>query len=232
LSFDAAPHAAPNEADILASFPALPDVMEAPETVRQAVVFRIYPNRAQIAAFHQWIGAARWVWNRFVEINQHLYDIEKRFAFHGELSSLLPQMKKAEGLEWLAHPPAIHLVDVSRRYDAALRRYLEDRRKVRAGKITKKKAAGFPRFKSKRDREGSIYLSAQNIRLIRRDANPHAARGWVELPNMDDTVVWERVVKGGKRKGEIDRIETPLRRAIRIRGGRWPEGTIRSATIR
>ena len=232
MSFDLPQKTGLTEADVLASFPALPDLMDPPEVVSQAAVFRIYPNLDQISAFRQWIGAGRWLWNRFVDINRHLYDIEKRFAFHGELSSLLPGLKKVEGQEWLAVPPAIYLVDISRRYDASLRRFLADRKKVRAGKLSKKKAAGIPRFKSKRDREGSIYLSPSCIKMIRRDANPEAARGWVELPNMDDTVVWEKTVKSGKRKGDVDRIEKPLRQAIRIRGGRWPEGKIRSATIR
>jgi len=232
MSFDLAPASAPNEASILASFSALPGLMEVPEIVSQAAQFRIYPNQIQVAAFRQWIGSGRWFWNRCVEINQHLYDHEKRFAFHGELSSLLPDIKKAHGMDWLAEPPAIHLVDVSRRYDAALRKFLNDRKKVATGKLSKKRTAGFPSFKSKRDREGSIYLSPEGVKLIRREANPDAARGWVELPNMDTTVMWGKEVKGGKRKGQIDEVQKNLRQAIRIRGGRWPEGQIRSATIR
>ncbi|WP_020042880.1 RNA-guided endonuclease InsQ/TnpB family protein [Salipiger mucosus] len=232
MSLDDVQADVPTEADVLASFPALPDVMDPPDLVQQASVFRIYPDDTQIAAFRQWIGAARWLWNRYVEINQHLYDYEGRFAFQQELSSLLPQMKKAQGLEWLAEPPASHIVDVSCRFDQSLRKFLDDKQAVRAGRMSKNAAAGFPRFKSKRDREGSVYVSGQNVRLIRREANPHAARGWVELPAMDQTEVWERTVKGGKRKGQVDELPKPLRKAIRIRGGRWPEGHVQSVTIR
>jgi transposase len=213
---------------IITAFPALPDVKERPETVRRATVFRLYPNRAQEQAFRSWIGAGRWFWNRCVEINEHLYALEGRFAFHAELSALLPLMKRAKGLDWLRQPPAIHLVDVSRRYDAAPRRFLEDRRKVKAGRLSPAKAAGFPGFKTKRQGEGSIYLSGQSIALIRRAAAGDRARGRVELPDMDETVVWEKK----SRRGKATEKTVPLRRAVRIRGGRWPAGQIRSATIR
>jgi putative transposase len=215
--------------EIIGEFPALPDRPAKPEAVQQAAVFRIYPNQAQERAFRQWAGAGRWFWNRCVEINQQLHAHEGRFAFHGELSALLPEMKAAESLAWLKEPPAIHLVDVSRRFDKALRDFLDDRRAVHNGRKAAAKAKDFPKFKSKRDRDVSIYLTGSALKLIRRQAAaPDKARGWVELPGMDETQVWTRV----KRNGRIEEKLVKLRRAIRVRGGRWPEGDIRSATIK
>lgn len=211
---------------IIAEFPALPGIVEPPAVVSQATVFRLYPNKRQAQAFGSWMGAGRWTWNRFCEINEQIYQAEGRFAFHAELSSLLSTMKKAKGLEWLAEPPAIHLVDVSRRYDSALRRFLGDRRKVAAGTLSKGKAAGFPRFKKKRDSQGSVYLSPQTFTLIKREATDKA-RGWIELPGMDETVVWTKATRKGVSEKTVN-----LRHAVRIRGGRWPDGTIRSATIK
>jgi IS605 OrfB family transposase len=214
--------------EVIGEFPALPEYLNEPEIVRQAAVFRIYPNQAQEEAFRQWAGAGRWFWNKCVEINQQLYAHEGRFAFHGELSALLPEMKASESLSWLKEPPAIHLVDVSRRFDKALRDFLDDRQAVRAGRKTVAKAKDFPRFKSKRDRDVSIYLSGDKLKMIRRQAaDVGKARGWVELPGMDDTQVWTRV----KRNGRIEEKRVKLRRAIRVRCGRWPDGTTRSATI-
>jgi IS605 OrfB family transposase len=214
--------------EVIGEFPALPECPDKPAVVRQATVFRIYPNQAQEEAFRQWAGAGRWFWNKCVEINHQLYAHEGRFAFHGELSALLPEMKAAESLAWLKEPPAIHLVDVSRRFDKALRDFMDDRRAVRNGRKAAAKAKDFPKFKSKRDRDVSIYLPGSALKLIRRQAAaPDKARGWVELPGMDDTQVWTRV----KRNGRIEEKRVKLRRAIRVRGGRWPEGQIRSATI-
>jgi putative transposase len=215
--------------EIIGEFPALPNRPERPAVVRQATVFRIYPNKAQEEAFRQWAGAGRWFWNKCVEINQQLYAHEGRFAFHSELSALLPEMKQDHAWPWLAEPPAIHLVDVSRRFDKALRDFLDDRRAVRDGRKTTAKAKDFPKFKSKRDRDVSIYLPGSAFKMIRRQAvAPDKARGWVELPGMDETQVWTRV----KRNERIEEKPIKLRRAIRIRGGRWPEGDIRSASIR
>ena len=115
-----------------------------------------------------------------------------------------------------------------RRFDKALRDFLDDRQAVRAGRKTAAKAKDFPKFKSKRDRDVSIYLPGSALKLIRRQAAaPDKARGWVELPGMDETQVWTRV----KRNGRIEDKRVKLRRGIRVRGGRWPEGMIRSATI-
>ena len=202
--------------EIIGEFPALPAFPEKPTVVRQAAVFRIYPNQAQEQAFRQWAGAGRWFWNKCVEINQQLYAREGRFAFHGELSALLPEMKAADGWNWLKEPPAIHLVDVSRRFDKALRDFLDDRRAVHNGREAAAKAKHFPKFKSKRDRDVSIYLSGDKLKMIRRQAAaPDKARGWVELPGMDETQVWTRV----KRNGWIEEKRVKLRRAIRARGG-------------
>jgi hypothetical protein len=213
---------------IIAAFPAPPDAKEPPETVRQAIVFRLCPNRARARAFRSWIGAGRRVRNRRVEINDRLHAREGRFAVRAELSAPPPLMKRAQGPDRLRQPPTIHPVDVSRRDDAAPRRVPEDRRRVKAGRLSRAKAAGFPGFKTKRQGEGSIHLSGQSIAPIRRAAAGERARDWVEIPGLDETVVW---TKTGKR-GKTTEKAVPLRRAVRIRGGRRPEGRIRSATIR
>jgi hypothetical protein len=167
--------------ELINDFPALPDRPAKPEAVQQAAVFRIYPNQSQEQAFRQWAGAGRWFWNKCVEINRQLYAQEDRFAFHDELSALLPQMKRDHAWPWLAEPPAIHLVDVSRRLDTALRDFLDDRRAVREGRKTAVKAKDFPKFKSKHDRDVSIYLPGSALKLIRREAAASdKARGWIE----------------------------------------------------
>ncbi|WP_367575756.1 helix-turn-helix domain-containing protein [Rhodovibrio sodomensis] len=203
--------------EIVGEFPALPEDPEKPAVVRQATVFRIYPNKAQEEALPQWAGAGRWFWNKCVESNQQLYALEGRFAFHGELSALLPEMKSAESLAEGA--TGIHLVDVSRRFDKALRDFLDDRRAVRGGRKTAAKAKDFPQFRSKRERDVSVYLSGDKLTRIRRQAaDVGKARGWVERPRIDDTQVWIRV----KRQGRIGEKRVNVRHAIRLRGGRWP----------
>lgn len=173
--------------------------------VLQAAVFRLYPNASQRRRLLSWMGACRFVWNQFVAYNKDLYSARKRFAFHSELSAFLPDMKHVDGYEWLADVPAISLVDVSRSYDLALRNALADRKAIRSGKKLGGKARGFPTFKKKRGDDGSLYLSSQSVLSLTPVVDePHKARGHVSLSKLG---------------------------TIRVRGGRWPRGDIKSATV-
>lgn len=67
------------------------------------------------------------------------------------------------------------------------------------------KPAGFPQFRKKRDLAGSVYLSGQVVTLEPSRAEPKKARGHVKLP------------KVGR---------------MRIRGGWWPHGRVKAATIK
>lgn len=141
---------------------------------RQATVFRLYPNAGQEDILRQWTGAARYVWNQFVAHNKAKYDTEKKFDFHAQLSAMLPKWKLDPERQWLNAPPAISLVDVSRRYDAALSKALKDR------KNTSGKKAGFPTFHAKKEGYGSLYLTGQGLKLMKQEGA--AARGWLVLP--------------------------------------------------
>lgn len=147
----------------------------------QAGVFRLYPNREQAAALARWCGAARWLWNELLRRNQERYDAEGKFLFAGELSAMLPAMKREH--VWLADPPAISLVDVTRSLDLALRDFL--RRKT--------PDQGFPRFKRKRWGEGSVYLTGQGLRIEAGCTEPSRARGRIKLPKIG----WCRI-RGGR----------------------------------
>jgi transposase len=63
-------------------------------TVMQAGVFRLYPNHEQAAALARWCGATRWLWNTLLRRSKERYDAEGKFLFAGELSALLPGMKR------------------------------------------------------------------------------------------------------------------------------------------
>lgn len=145
------------------------------QAVRQATVMRLYPNAAQEAILRQWTGAARYVWNQFVAHNKAKYAVEGKFDFHTQLSALLPKWKLDPERLWLGEPPAISLVDVSRRYDAALAKALKDRKKGNGNRT-----AGFPTFHKKREGYGSLYLTGQGLMLERQEDGK--ARGWLILP--------------------------------------------------
>jgi putative transposase len=165
----------------------------------QAGVFRLYPNREQAAALARWCGAARWLWNELLRHNQERYDAEGKFLFAGELSAMLPAMKREH--TWLADPPAISLVDVTRSLDLALRDFL--RRKT--------PDQGFPRFKRKRWGEGSVYLTGQGLRIEAASTEPSKARGRIKLPKIG----WCRIRGGRWPNGRV------ISGTIRRDGDRW-----------
>lgn len=175
-------------------------------TVQQAIVLRLYPTPEQVVTLRGWMGCVRFVWNHFVHHNKVLYVVENRFAFHAELSALLPALKNHPSTAFLAEPPAISLVDVSRRYDAALRKALADRRAGRAKRMRPRNAAGFPRFHPKRDGTGTLYLSGQAMSLVHSGRKErHRERGTVTIRKLG---------------------------VVAVRGGRWPTGHIVSGQLR
>ena len=65
--------------------------------------------------------------------------------------------------------------------------------------------AGFPKFRKKKDLAGSVYLSSQVVTLEPTRAEPGKARGHVKLPKIG---------------------------RMRIRGGWWPHGRVKAATVK
>ena len=49
--------------------------------------FRMYPNKEQERILNQWIGCARFVWNKFLEKNNDRYKNEKKFVFYNEMNA-------------------------------------------------------------------------------------------------------------------------------------------------
>lgn len=43
--------------------------------------FRLYPNKAQSKQILQWVGQARYVWNKMLEKNIEEYDTNKKIHF-------------------------------------------------------------------------------------------------------------------------------------------------------
>ncbi len=173
--------------------------------VQQAIVLRCYPTPEQAVTLLGWMGCTRFAWNHFVARNKALYEAEKRSDFHARLSALLPGLKKAEETAFLAEPPAISLVDVSRRYDAALRKALKDHKAVKAGRMTRKAAAGFPRFHRKREGMGALTCRGRRMTFTHSVVpQRHRERGTVTIPKLGE---------------------------VAVRGGRWPTGHVVSARL-
>jgi putative transposase len=110
-----------------------------------------------------WFGAARWLWNRALEIRCEAYR-ERGLTFMGnDVSRWLTQWKRTPGHEWLAQVPATCLTQCLRDQDAAFRNFFARR-------------ARYPRFKKKK-RSTSGSLRFQGV-------GAGWARGLVSLPKL------------------------------------------------
>jgi putative transposase len=109
----------------------------------------------------RWLGAARWLWNRTLEIRCEAYR-ERGLTLTGiDVSRWLTQWKRTPGHEWLAQVPATCLTQCLRDQDAAFRNFLARR-------------ARYPRFKRK-STSGSLRF---------QDVGAAWARGIVSLPKL------------------------------------------------
>jgi putative transposase len=113
--------------------------------------FRLYPTNTQIHALNQVFGSNRYVWNYFLDAEQKQYQLDKTFRFLKRNSSELTSLKKA--LPWLQQPPSTSLQQTLRYLDQALKASFK-----KNGNAKK----GFPKFKKKRNWDGSFSLAMVN----------------------------------------------------------------------
>ena len=104
--------------------------------------YRLYPNHEQQQLMVQIMGQQRFVWNHFLGKEIERYKETKKFNFYNLNAGELPALKKE--FEWLKMGPSQSLQQTLRDLNNAL--------------ITscKNKDRGFPRFKKRKEFEGSF----------------------------------------------------------------------------
>lgn len=120
--------------------------------------YRIYPTPSQEEYLQQNFGAARFIYNYLlaeIKASNEAWKIDKTvirpYVTGISLSYRLPSIKKSEGLAWLNDAPAQMLQCVCTQLASAYQRFF-------------RKKIGYPRFKSKCDRQ-SITFSKQIYKL-------------------------------------------------------------------
>jgi len=128
----------------------------------KAFKFKLNPTNEQEQIFAQWAGSARWLWNYSVEINKAQYEIDKKFIFHADLCSKLPDLKKQH--VWLKEIPSQALQQKMKDFDTALRRVWKSK-------------FGFPKFKSKSD-------AVQTFRIPQQSGHIKPHKTYIILPKI------------------------------------------------
>ena len=113
--------------------------------------FRLYPTTSQITELNQVIGSNIYVWNYFLNQEQLQYQTNKTFKFYHTNSKDLTALKQAT--QWLQKPPSTSLQQTLRYLDQALKASFKKNAKAKKG---------FPKFKKRRNFDGSFSLAMVN----------------------------------------------------------------------
>ena len=141
--------------------------------------FRMYPNKEQERILNQWIGCARFVWNKFLEKNNERYKNEKKFVFYNEMNAQLTQLKNDQEYDWLSNAESTSLQQKLRDLEKALK----------DSSPKKKNPKKYPHFKSKKTDESGIRIT---------NLNGHFQEGKIHLPKINTLfkVVFHESLKG------------------------------------
>lgn len=133
--------------------------------------YRVYPTKIQQIELAKWFGCVRFVWNRGIELNQHLREVPVKLKgghcrttfTNVELDAFLPRLK--EEYPWLKEPSAPCLQQVNKDLWLATKAHI-------SGKT------GKPKFKSKYQRDSLRFP----MRLVVR--KPEGKYTKVHLPKL------------------------------------------------
>ena len=109
--------------------------------------FRLYPNKAQENLIQQTFGCARFVYNYFLAERRKRYEEDKTRLSCYDCCALLTQLKKNEEYKWLNDVDVRALHTALADLDAAYQNFFRG--------LKKGQQIGYPKFKSKRDRNKS-----------------------------------------------------------------------------
>lgn len=150
---------------------------------QRAYKYRFYPNAAQRKQLAVEFGNARFAWNRCLDLRSKAYEADKTRHNYVSLNRLVTKWKRGE-FPWLADSVAACLTQVLIDQDKAFQNFY---RRVKNGE-----KPGYPRFKSRYDRQAVRYTLDQ--RQIERT---YQAGEFLKLPKLGALKVrWSQVPTG------------------------------------
>ena len=162
--------------------------------ILKAFKFRLYPTVAQERTLAQRFGACRYVYNHFLAERIAVYKLTGKTLNATRASRQLTVLKKQPGKEWLQEGFNQSYQQALRDQDAAYSHFF---RRVKDGSDK----AGFPRFKSRRDR--------QSIRFVFPPARLHIENGRIRIPKVGDVkLVQHRRIEGTAKNMTVSRTKS------------------------
>lgn len=151
--------------------------------------YRLYPTPNQEKKMLQVVGCSRFVWNYFLAGEQQTYKETQKFNFLSKNSKELTGLKQT--LPWLREAPSTSLQQTLVYLDRALKQSFKSNKNRR----------GFPKFKKKKNWQGSFSLAMIGLQHTDQEAGKFKCPniGWIktkyhrEIPSDFSTaqVKWE-----------------------------------------
>ena len=123
--------------------------------MEKAYKFRIYPNRTQEILIQKAFGCVRFVYNYFLDKRIKAYEADKTTLTYNKCSGELTKLKQE--LVWLKEPDKCSLQNALKQLDAAYQNFFQ------------RIEAGYPKFKSKKNRHKSYKTNRTNKNFVRTD---------------------------------------------------------------
>ena len=145
--------------------------------MEKAYKFRIYPNRTQEILIQKTFGCVRFVYNYFLDKRIKAYEADKTTLTYSKCSGELTKLKQE--LVWLKEPDKCSLKNALKQLDAAYQNFFQ------------RIEAGYPKFKSKKNRHKSYKTNRTNKNIAFAD-------GKIKLPKIGKVKVRDKQIPQGR----------------------------------
>lgn len=120
----------------------------------RAVKLKLYPTYKQKQKIELFIGGDRWIWNYFLQLQKINYEQRKPFLNAYFMHSIFRRMMSQDEYCWLKTLHSHSVAATTRKLELAFSNFFTN--------IKNGKKPGYPRFKSKKDTEGSFTYPDEN----------------------------------------------------------------------
>lgn len=138
--------------------------------VTKGYKFRIYPNNEQVILMNKTFGCCRFIYNYFLNYKQTLWREHKKIVSKFDLVKMLPNIKNSEEFNWLREVDSKALQASIENLDSAYQNFF---------KLKK----GYPKFKSKKNRQSYTTKNVNNCIKINNNYIQIPKIGWIKFDN-------------------------------------------------
>ena len=123
--------------------------------IYEAVTIRLFPNKAQSRKLWENAGAARWIWNWGLSLNNELYAREKRVLSMYDMRREFIKMRNGSSHQWLKEISQSASVNTLRDLDRAFKSFYS--------RLKSRLNGGYPKFKARESCVPAFYTRSERV---------------------------------------------------------------------